>query len=150
MAASAVSRVRKMLSAVGQVEPFEPMHLLIAHPAEGTSASDWARVLAEVEQHASVVYVTPVLQDRKTGGRQILTDEITVRLRAGAPARRVLGEMARAEDLSVARRNEFVPTQYTLKVARASGMRTLDVARRLEQRDDVEFAAPNYVVDAKR
>jgi len=61
-----------------------------------------------------------------------------------------LTDMRRTEGVSVARRNEFVPSQYTLRVARPSGTRTLDIAKRLEARDDVEFAAPNYISDIKR
>ena len=45
----------------------------------------------------------------------------------------------------VGKRNEFEPTQYIVKVPDTTGMRTLDVARSLDQQDDVEFACPNYL-----
>jgi hypothetical protein len=150
VAPSSAKQVRSALATFGTIEPYEPAHLLILHAATDVSHAEVLGVLEKLEREGLVEYVTPVLHDPGTGARQILTDEITVRLKPDALQKGALDEMRRAEGVSVARRNEFVPTQYTLKVPRASGTRTLDVATRLQERDDVEFAEPNYIVDIKR
>jgi hypothetical protein len=146
---SSAGKVRSTLAAFGTIEPYEPAHLLILHAGTDVSPAEVLGVLEKLRNEGLVEYSTSVLHDRATGTRQILTDEITVRLKPEAQ-KGALDEMRRAEGVSVARRNEFVPTQYTLKVPRTSGTRTLDVANRLQERDDVEFAAPNYIVDIKR
>jgi len=150
VAPSADEQVRGALSALGQIESYAPASLLILHANPDAAPKDVARVTDDLQREHLVEYVTPVLQDARTGSRQILTDEITVRLRPEAPQKGTLTDMRRAEGVSVAHRNEFVRTQYTLKVPKASGTRTLEVAKRLQKRADVEFAAPNYIVDIKR
>jgi hypothetical protein len=52
--------------------------------------------------------------------------------------------------LTIGKRNEFEPRQYIVKVPRASGTHTLDVARSLDRRKDVEFASPNFLTTLKR
>jgi hypothetical protein len=147
--ASAESQVREALSAFGTIEEYPPARLLILHQSPDASAKDLAQTIDQLRERTLVEYATPVTWHPDTGTRQILTDEITVRLHGDA-SREALSEMRRDEGVSVARRNEFVPSQYTLKVADPSGTRTLDVAKRLSKRPDVEFAAPNYIVDIKR
>jgi hypothetical protein len=150
VAPSADEQVRDALTAFGTIESYEAASLLILHSNAETAPKEVGRVVDDLQREHLVEYVTPVLHDPHTGCRQILTDEITVRLRPEVPQKGALTEMRREEGVSVARRNEFVPTQYTLKVSKPSGTRTLEVAERLQKRADVEFAAPNYIVDIKR
>lgn len=146
----ATKRVHAALSTLGHVEPYDPAGLLILHKAPKVAGAAVNSVLESLLDQGLVQYVTPVLRAPRSGLRLIPTDEITVRFRPEAPVQGTLTEMRRTEGVSVARRNEFVPSQYILKVPRPSGKRTLDIARRLDARDDVEFAAPNYISDIKR
>lgn len=150
VAPSAGQQVRSTLASLGTIEPYEPARLLILHPDADARHTEITRLLEDLQRERLVEYVTPVLYDPRTGTRQILTDEITVRLKPEAPQKDTLSDMRDAEGVSVASRNEFVPTQYTLRVSQASGTRTIEVAKRLQKREDVEFAAPNYIVDIKR
>ena len=93
--------------------------------------------------------VTPVLRDRESDLRQILTDEVTVRFKSIQSAEK-LKEVERKYGVSVARQNEFVPSQFVLKVDQPSGLRTLDVASALDEADDVQFASPNFVSEHGR
>jgi len=150
VAPRAAKRVHTALSALGRIEPYEPASLLILHKAAKVAGSAVDSAIETLVRDGLVEYVMPVLRDAGSGLRLIPTDEITVRFRPKAPVQGTLTDMRRTEGVSVARRNEFVPSQYTLRVARPSGTRTLDIAKRLEARDDVEFAAPNYISDIKR
>jgi len=150
VAPKATRRVQAALSTFGRVEPHDPAGLLILHKAPKVAGAALNSVLDSLIDKGLVQYVTPVLRDPESGVRLIPTDEITVRFRPQAPVRGMLTEMRRNEGVSVARRNEFVPSQYVLRVPSPAGKRTVEIARRLDARDEVEFAAPNYISDVKR
>ena len=150
VAPKAARRVHAALNALGRIEPYDPASLLILHKAPKVAGATIDSTLESLVRDGLVEYVTPVLRDAASGMRLIPTDEITVRFRDKAPAQAALSDMRRTEGVSVARQNEFVPSQYIVRVAQPSGTRTLDIAKRLEARDDVEFAAPNYISDIKR
>lgn len=150
VAPKATRRVQAALQALGHVEPYEPARMLILHKGPKVADATVKSVVESLLRDGLVQDVTPVLRDPRSGVRLIPTDEITVRFRPEAPVQGTLTDMRRTEGVSVARRNEFSPSQYVLRVPQPSGKRTLDIARRLEARDDVEFAAPNYISDIKR
>jgi len=150
VAPKATKRVQAALSALGNVEPYDPAGMLILHKASKIADAAVNSVVASLLHQGLIQYVTPVLRDPRSGLRLIPTDEITVRFRPEVPVQGTLSDMRRTEGVSVARRNEFVPSQYVLRVPRTSGKRTLDIARRLDARHDVEFAAPNYISEIKR
>lgn len=144
----ASAKVRSALTSLGEIEPSSGGMLILHHAS--TSAPKVRKVLAALETDGLIDFVTPVLRDVRSGTRQILTDEITIRFRSDAPIKGTLSKLRAKEGVSVTQRNAFARKQFIIKVAHPSGTRTLDVAKRLDARDDIEFAAPNYITEIKR
>ena len=109
----------------------------------------WQR-LKELQGEGVVVWASPLLRDLQSDLGEILTDEITVRLRPGAEVDRRLQDLLRRTDLVLARRNEFVPNQFVLRVDHPLGLEVLELAVSLDTRPDVEFATPNFVSEVSR
>ena len=97
-----------------------------------------------------VVWASPLLRDLRSDLGEIMTDEITVRLRPGAEVDRRLQALLRRTDLVLARRNEFVPNQFVVRVDHPLGLEVLELAVSLDTRPDVEFATPNFVSEVSR
>jgi hypothetical protein len=142
-------KVREALEQVGRVEEQPSSQIFILHRSPGVSASTVARAIETLKKTSKIAFATPVLRDPESGTRQVLTDEITLRLKPGS-ASRALKALTAEHGVIVGKRNEFEPTQYIVKVPDTTGTRTLDVARSLDKRDDGEFASPNYLTDIKR
>jgi hypothetical protein len=142
-------KVREALEQVGRVEEQPSSQIFILHRSPGVSASTVATAIETLKKTSKIAFATPVLRDPESGTRQVLTDEITLRLKPGS-ASRALKALKAEHGVIVGKRNEFEPTQYIVKVPDTTGTRTLDVARSLDKRDDVEFASPNYLTDIKR
>ena len=105
--------------------------------------------LLRLLEEGKVAFVTPVLRDKESQQTQILTDEITVRFTSAIlPAD--LHFFEEQHNVTVDHQNEFVPTQYILKVPKPFGMETLEVASQLETADNVEFAIPNFISEYRR
>jgi hypothetical protein len=143
-------RVRATLAALGTIESYAPGRILILHRSPKVSAAEVRAAVASLEKGGLVTFVTPVTRDPKTDTRQILTGEITVRLKPGARARQTLASLKAEHGVEVTVRNEFEPTQYIVCVPDPSGTRTRAIARLLDSRSDVEFAAPNFITDIKK
>jgi hypothetical protein len=142
-------KVREVLEQLGTVEEQPSSHIFILHRSPGVPAAKVSDAIGALRKAGRIAFATPVLRDSESGTRQVLTDEITLRLKSGS-ASRALKDMKSEHGVIVARHNEFEPTQYIVKVPDTTGTRTLDVARLLDERDDVEFAHPNYLTDIKR
>ena len=138
-----------MLGTLGTLEAQPSSRLFILHLAPGISRTKVKAVLTTLQQNGAIEFATPVLRDAASDTRQVLTDEIVLRLKPGQP-RRTLAEVKAEHGLTIGKRNEFEPRQYIVKVPRANGTLTLDVARSLDQRKDVEFASPNFLTTVKR
>jgi len=103
--------------------------------------------LKSLEQDEEVEFVAPVFRDPESGLRLVATDEITVRFKNDAPQ----GEIDRLNQetgAEVVEKNRFVPSQYILRVKKAQD--TLAIANRYQESDLTEFAAPNFVTEAKK
>ncbi len=148
--AGAEHKVRAALGALGTIESYRPDNILILHKSPTASAAEVRSAVKTLEKDGLVKFVTPVLRDQQSDARQILTGEITVRLKPGASARQTLASLKAEHGVEVKRRNEFEPTQYVLSVPDKSGTRTREIARSLNSRSDVEFAAPNFITDFKK
>lgn len=142
--------VRARLSALGKTEDQPLSRIMILHRARSVTRRVLDAVIKELQQEKLVEFATPVMIDSGSGLRQVLTDEIVVRLKSSHAQQRTLATLKGEHGVKIGRRNEFEPTQYIVKVPQASGTRTLDVARSLDQRADVEFASPNFLTDIKR
>ena len=141
--------VREALEQVGTVEEQPASHIFILHRSPDVPAGEVAAAIEALSKAGRIAFATPVLRDPESGTRQVLTDEITLRLKPGS-ASRALKAMQSEHGVIVGKHNEFEPTQYIVKVPDTTGTRTLDVARLLDERDDVEFAHPNYLTGIKR
>jgi hypothetical protein len=142
-------KVREALDHLGKVEEHPSSQIFILHRSPDVSASKLATAIETLKKASQIAFATPVLRDPESGTRQVLTDEITLRLKPGN-ASRALKALKAEHGVIVGKRNEFEPTQYIVKVPDTTGTRTLDVARSLDERDDVEFAYPNYLTGIKR
>jgi hypothetical protein len=142
-------QVRETLGTFGTLEAQPSARIVILHRTPGVQTNKVKAALDGLQQGKAIEFATPVLHDPASDTRQVLTDEIVLRLKPGQ-ANRTLAAVKAEHGLTVGKRNAFEPTQYIVKVPRASGTQTLDVARCLDQRDDVEFASPNFLTAIKR
>ena len=143
-------KVRERLAKLGRTEEQPLSRILILHRAAAVTRRAVDTVLNALQAERLVEFATPVLRDPQSGMRQVLTDEIVVRLKSAHAPRRTLATMTAEHGLKIGRRNEFEPAQYIVKVLKPSGTHTIDVARSLGERADVEFASPNFLTDIKR
>jgi hypothetical protein len=142
-------KVLQALGTLGTLEAQPSSRLLILHRSPGITSSRVKASLLTLEQEAAIEFATPVLRDAASDTRQVLTDEIVLRLKPGQTSR-TLAAVKAEHGLTIGKRNEFEPRQYIVKVPRANGTHTLDVARSLDRRTDVEFASPNFLTTVKR
>jgi hypothetical protein len=141
--------VTETLRSLSHVEPLESQRLLIVELPQSPQRQAVVQQLQEWAQQGMVEFVTPVLKDEQSQLPQILTDEITVRFKSDA-SQEQLQTIEQKYGLEVARRNEFVPNQFTLKMKQPVGLETLDVASQVDAEDAVEFAAPNFIARFSR
>jgi hypothetical protein len=146
----AARKVREALAALGTVESYPPGSILILHRSPSVSAAKVRSAVKALEKDGLVEFATPVLLDRQSNTRRILTGEITIRLKSDAPARQTLASLKADHGVRVERRNEFEPTQYVVTVPDPSGTRAREIARSLDSRSDVEFATPNFITDLRK
>jgi hypothetical protein len=142
-------KVRETLGMLGTLEAQPSSRIVILHRTPGIPGTKVKAALDDLQQRKAIEFATPVLRDPASDTRQVLTDEIVLRLKPGQ-AKSTLAAVKAEHGVTIGKRNEFEPTQYIVKVPRASGTQTLDVARSLDQRDDVEFASPNFLTTVKR
>lgn len=143
-------KVRERLAALGRTEDHPLSRILILHRNPSVIRRAVDTEIEALQKEKLVEFATPVMRDSEGGTRQVLTDEIVLRLKSGHAQRRTLATLKDEHGLKITRRNEFEPTQYIVKVKQASGTHTIDVARSLDKRADVEFASPNFLTDIKR
>ncbi len=141
--------VHEALAPFGGVEVHPQQRMIVLQCSSRVTTTRVRATLDELQRRKLVEFVTPVLRDPDSRTRQVLTDEIVIRLKPGR-TQRTLKALTAAHDLEVGRRNEFEPSQYVVRVRKPSGTQTLDVARTLDRSDDVEFASPNFLTEIKR
>ena len=144
------SKVSSALSEFGTLENQVPQCILILHKSSGVSRRDVESVLQALRDRGVIDFATAVLRDAESGARQVLTDEIVVRLKPSAPPRETLATLKAEHGVEIEKQNAYEPTQYIVKVLDPSGTKTLDVARSLDRCDQVEFASPNFLTDFTR
>jgi len=146
---NAKAQVRGTLRSLGQVSEIESQQLFIVHLTEGTKEETARQHLQPLIDKGAIESVAPVLRDEESQLLQVLTDEITVRFKPTLAAKE-RKQMEKKYGLTIARKNEFVPNQFVVKVPRSKGLDTLNVANELDAADEVEFAAPNFVSEYQR
>jgi hypothetical protein len=148
--AGQAEKVRERLATLGRTENQPLSRILILHRAPSVTRRAVDTALKTLQDERLVEFATPVLRDSDSGTRMVLTDEIVLRLKSGRATERTLATLKAEHGLKIGRRNEFEPAQYIVKVPQTSGTHTIDVARSLDRRADVEFASPNFLTDIKR
>jgi hypothetical protein len=143
------AKVRDALAPFGEIEVYQPHRMVVLERSPHVAAGRVKTVLEDLRRRHAVEFVTPLLLDPESNTRQVLTDEIVLRLKPGR-TKRTLQALGAAHGVKISRRNEFEPSQYVLKVPSPSGTQTLDIARSLDASDDVEFACPNFLTEIKR
>ena len=139
--------VADALSALGTVEDKYPRRLLILHRAPGVSPHEVTALVKWLEDRSAIEFASAVFRDLGTGLRQVLTDEVVLRLKPGAAHRHALSTLCAEHGVAVRRRNTYEPAQYIVKVSNPSGTNTLDVAESLAHCEQVEFASPNFLTE---
>jgi hypothetical protein len=145
-------RERKVIDALarfGSIEAYPLQRMVVLHRLPDVAAAKVQAALDDLQRAGLVEFVTPVLLDPESHTRQVLTDEIVLRLKPGR-TERALAALKAEHGIEIGKRNKFEPSQYIVRVRKPSGMQTLDVARSLDQSDDVEFASPNFLTEIKR
>jgi hypothetical protein len=142
-------RVRDALAPFGSVEAYPRQRMLVLHLAPGRATARVEAALDNLQRLRLVEFVTRVLLDPDSNARQVLTDEIVLRLKPGRTGR-TLAALKAEHGIQIGQRNKFEPSQYIVTVPNPSGTRTLDVARSLDQSEDVEFASPNFLTKITR
>ena len=142
--------VHARLTPFGRLEDQPLSRIVILHRAPSVTRRAVDAAVQALQDEKLIDFATPVMLDPQSGLRQVLTDEIVVRLKPGQPQQRTLATLKGEHGVKIGKRNEFERTQYIVKVPHASGTRTLDVARSLDERSDIEFASPNFLTDIKR
>jgi hypothetical protein len=137
------------LAPLGSVRTYPSQRMIVLAQSPSQTPARVRSALHDLQAAGIIEFVTPVLLDRESNTRQVLTDEIVLRLKPGRTAR-ALDALTAAHGLEICSRNEFEPSQYIVKVPKPSGTTTLDVARTLDESDDVEFASPNFLTQVKR
>lgn len=135
---------------LGALEELRPRRLLILHRSDRVSQREVDALLNWLQERGAIDFATAVLRDIESGTRQVLTDEIVVRLKPGASPRHTLATLKAEHGVSVFKRNAYEPTQYIVKVSDPSGTNTLDVAESLRRCAQVEFASPNLLTELRR
>jgi hypothetical protein len=148
-AESAKSAVRRELSNSGRVREIANQRLFIVELTDEAQRDELLESLRRLLDDGSIEFFTPVLRDPASDLRQILTDEISVRFKE-VPSDKQLEAVEKKYGVRVARRNEFVPSQFVVKAPPSSGLDTLEIASRLDAADEVEFAAPNFISEHRR
>jgi hypothetical protein len=147
--AGSENELRRVLAKFGTLEPHLRQRILVLHLTPKQSSAALRAALRSLQMRGLVKFTTPVLLDVDSGTRQVLTDEIVVRLKPGT-ARRTIADMKAAHGLAIQRGSRYEPSQYIAKVPNPSGLRTLQVARALDRRADVECASPNFLTEFRR
>jgi hypothetical protein len=141
--------VRDALAPFGTLEVHPRSSLIILHREPGISRAKLSQAIQSLQKASQVEFATPVLRDPDSQLRQVLTNEIVVRLKPG-DTRRTIAALSAEHGLEVGRRNRYEPTQYIVKIPRTLGTQPLDVARAIDRHADVEFASPNFLTGIKR
>lgn len=137
-------KLHNSLTSLGKVQEVKSRRVFIIELTDTSHRESLMKKLEQWEDEELIEYVTPVLRDVDSQAIRILTDEITIRFKSEIPEKK-LKTFTQKYGVTVARQNEFVPKQYILKVDKAEGLRTLEVAEQLDASDEVEFATPNYI-----
>lgn len=142
-------KVRDALAPFGRLDTYPLRRMVVLHRAPGLAAASVQAALDSLQRVGLIEFMTPVLFDPDSQARQVLTDEIVLRLKPGR-TKRTLAALKAEHGIQIGRRNKFEPSQYIVKVRKPSGTQTLDVARSLDRSEDVEFASPNFLTEIKR
>lgn len=106
--------------------------------------------LAGLQEQGLLDWASPTLRDVESGLGLIATDEIVVRLRDEVKARATLRRLIGPLELEVVQRNEFVASQFLVKVPRCLGLAAFEKAAALGALPEVKFAAPNFLTEATK
>jgi subtilisin family serine protease len=130
------------------LEVFRSQRILVLTRAKAIPQRTVALAIASLRNQGLVELVTPVLRDRDSGLRQILTDQIVLRRRPGHG--REWQALRRRHAIHVVRRNAYEPTQFVVRVPVADGTRALQLAECLSRSRAVAWASPNYLISVDK
>ncbi len=148
-AESAKASVQQVLRKFGEVREIATQRLFVVELAKSAQQDELSAALTSLLDRGDVEFFKPVLRDPESRLQQILTDEISVRFKK-VPSAKDLKAVEKKYGVIVERRNEFVPSQFIVKTSRSIEEDTLEVASRMDEAEEVEFAAPNFISEHRR
>lgn len=94
--------------------------------------------------------IFPVLKESSSGLGVVATDELTVRFKPEVLETARSGVLER-EGLQIVKQNRFAPSQLTVRLEKAQPAGAVfDVAARLNQMDEIEFATPAFLAELEK
>lgn len=148
-AASAEATVQKALSGFGEVREIATQRLFVVELSKSAQQGDLLATLRSLLDQGDIEFFKPVLCDPESRLQQIPTDEISVRFKK-VPSEKDLKAVEKKYGVVVERQNEFVPSQFIVKTSRSIEGDTLEVASRMDEAEEIEFAAPNFISEHRR
>ncbi len=147
--AASATEIAETLGNLGRVD-FSAKHgLALVECAPGTDPRILRERVEQLVEEGRLDFSAPVLRDPATGLAQILNDEITVRFSPKLALAQVR-KLSAKHGLTIARRNEFVPNQFVLKLDKPRGLEALATATKLDREAMVDFAVPNFVSEFRK
>lgn len=138
-----------LLAGTFQVHQLPSRSLLLVHVSDRKNLDSLENQLRDLAAEDQVRFFTPVLRDVNSNLRQILTDEIAVGFKANVREERAKS-ILEEHKLVPLRRSEFNPRHYVARTATAFGLEAIDVSRRLDKAEGVEYATPNFIAQSER
>jgi hypothetical protein len=141
--------VRQALQEFGQVREHLPQRIFVVELAKSDRREGLLKILRQLLGDGAIEFFKPVLRDPDSELQQIVTDEISVRFKQ-VPSARALKAVEKKYGVRIERQNEFVPSQFIVRTAHPEALDTLEVASLLDEAEEVEFAAPNFISEHRR
>ncbi len=145
----AKASVQGALRKFGEVREITSQRLFVVELAKPAQQDDLLAALTSLLDRGDIEFFKPVMCDPESRLQQILTDEISVRFKK-VPSAKELKAVEKKYGVIVERQNEFVPSQFIVRTSRSIEGGTLEVASRMDEAEEVEFAAPNFISEHRR
>lgn len=145
----AKASVQEALREFGEAREITTQRLFIVELVKPAQQDDLLTALTSLLDRGDIEFFKPVMCDPESRLQQILTDEISVRFKK-VPSAKDLKAVEKKYGVIVERQNEFVPSQFIVKTSRSIEGDTLEVASRMDEAEEVEFATPNFISEHRR
>jgi len=147
----AEGKLSLLLNRWGDVTEIKSRQLFIIDLPDSNSRKAIIEQLQQWKEEGLIEDIAPVVDDPTSKSPRILTDEITVRFKSEV-SEQDLKDFSQKFGVSIIRQNEFISRQFIVKVKNDDPTEPLaiEIANRMAQSDNVEFASPIYISQYRR